>query len=261
MTNNNNRASKESEEKAGQKSGWGSLIIMAAVVLLIRSCAYEPFHIPSESMLPNLKIGDYLFVSKLSYGYGMYSTPVPFPLLKDRVFFKMPERGDVVVFREPGNENIAFIKRVMALPGDTVKVTDSQPYINGKPIQREKVADYRDTSPAGNIRYVKQYKETLENGKTYSVIEMAGNYGQLDNTRTFKVPEGHFFVMGDNRDASRDSRAPDLGYVPIKNLVGRADLVFFSVCCNVKFWQVWKLPFNLRADRFFKRIQADKIEN
>lgn len=232
-----------------------TLIYAALLALVFRTVAYEPFNIPSESMLPNLLIGDYLFVSKLSYGYGPYSTPLPLPALKNRLFFTPPERGDVIVFRPPNQPGISYIKRLIGLPGDTVQMREGILYLNGEAVPRAAITAYiHPIQPGGLPQPVPTYTETLPGGKAYTIIEMHGPLGNLDNTPVFHVPPQHYFFMGDNRDGSADSREASLGFVPEANLVGKAEMLFFSGKPEVRFWEFWKWPFAIRYERLLKRI-------
>jgi len=196
------------------------------IALTVRTFAYEPFNIPSGSMIPTLLIGDYLFVSKLSYGYSKYSFPFGFIPFEGRIFEDRPERGDVAVFRQPTNTDIDYIKRIIGLPGDRIQVKSGILHINGEPVQRKRAEDY--VTESGSV--VRQYIEVLPNGREHRIIEAFGDNGQADNTQEYVVPAGHYFAMGDNRDRSQDSRyLSDVGYVPAENLIGRAEFLFFSI--------------------------------
>ena len=200
------------------------------IALLVRTFAYEPFNIPSGSMIPTLLVGDYLFVSKFSFGYSKHSLPFSLPLIPGRVMESQPERGDVVVFKLPSDTSQDYIKRVIGLPGDTVQVTNGRLYINNKMVERERIEDYILTDGTGRSAAVAQYLETLPNGRVHRILELFGDQGPSDNTEPFTVPEDHFFMMGDNRDNSADSRAfpSRFRFVPIENLVGRAEFLFYS---------------------------------
>ncbi|MCA3269591.1 MAG: signal peptidase I [Thalassospira sp.] len=232
-----------------------TLIYAGLLALVFRTVAYEPFNIPSESMLPNLLIGDYLFVSKPSYGYGMYSPPLPVKALENRLFFTPPLRGDIIVFRPVSRPDVSYIKRLIGLPGDTVQVRDSILYLNGEAVPRAAITDYvHERRPGGLPEPIPTFTETLPGGKAYTILEMDGDMGGLDDTPVFKVPPGHYFFMGDNRDRSADSRDPSVGFVPEANLVGRADILFFSGKPEVAFWEFWKWPFAVRYDRLLHRL-------
>jgi signal peptidase I len=221
------------------------------IALVIRTFAYEPFNIPSGSMIPTLLVGDYLFVSKFSFGYSRYSLPFSLPLVPGRVLARNPERGDVVVFKLPTDNKTDYIKRIVGLPGDTIQLKDSVLYINGQAVKRERVDDFVQRE-SGAVRRVPRYLETLPNGHQYYVLEHTDNT-VFDSTPVFKVPPGHYFAMGDNRDRSRDSRfLDDVGFVPQVNLVGRAEFLFFSVDGSV--WEFWKWASSLRITRMFSAI-------
>jgi signal peptidase I len=231
-------------------------IFFAAVIALgIRSVAYEPFSIPSGSMIPTLLVGDYLFVSKSSYGYSRYSFPLAVFAFEGRLKAVMPKRGDVAVFRKPHNENIDYIKRVIGMPGDKIQVKDGRLYINHKIVKRTFIGEFKNKSlPDNAVVTYKRYRETLPEGRTHDIIERS-DHEFLDNTEVFTVPENHFFMMGDNRDGSQDSRVmAEVGYVPFDNFVGRAENIFFSVGDEAHIWEIWKWPTALRFKRFFQEI-------
>jgi len=236
------------------------LTVLYAVVIAIfvRTVAYEPFNIPSGSMVPTLLIGDYLFVSKFSYGYSRYSLPLGLPLIAGRIFFTPPQRGDVAVFKWPKDNSTDYIKRVIGLPGDRIQMKEGRLYINGTMVKRERIEDYVDPDlPPEVNRPVLQYLETLPNGRRHRILESRGDNGDLDNTKEFLVPPDHYFMMGDNRDNSSDSRDPrgDVGYVPVENLVGRAEFLFFSTDGSAHLWEPWKWLFAVRYDRPFEGIR------
>jgi signal peptidase I len=231
-----------------------TIIYAIIIALFIRTFFYEPFSIPSASMVPTLQVGDYLFVSKFSYGYSRYSLPFGLPLFSGRIFFHPPHRGDVVVFKLPRDPSIDFIKRIVGLPGDTIQMKDGILNINGQPVQRERVAPYFYDED-GRVTTFIHYIETLPNGYKHDIIEIGDNQ-QFDNTGVFQVPPGHYFMMGDDRDNSADSRDPDsgVGFVPAENLVGHAQFIFFSTNGSAHWWEVWKWPFTIRYSRLFKGI-------
>src|SRR5438128_694133 len=204
---------KRGQDKAG---GWGetirTVVYAVLIALVVRTFAIEPFNIPSGSMIPTLLVGDYLFVSKFSYGYSKHSFPFSFMPFSGRIFESAPKRGDVVVFKLPSDNKTDYIKRVIGLPGDKVRVTDGRLFINGNLIEREKIDDYVYRESGGSLLRSLQYRETLPGGKQHPILE-DGDNRRYDNTQEFDVPEGHYFMMGDNRDHSLDSRA-DVGYVP-----------------------------------------------
>ena len=242
------------QHKSGETKETIKVILYAILIALgIRTVAYEPFNIPSGSMIPTLLVGDYLFVSKLSYGYSRHSLPFSLPLIPGRIFFTEPKRGDVVVFKLPTDNETDYIKRLVGLPGDTVQLKNSILHINGKPVKREKVSDFIERAGESNYTRTARYIETLPGGRRHYILEATENT-IFDNTPVYTVPEGHYFAMGDNRDRSRDSRfLSDVGFIPRQNLVGRAEFLFFSVDGSV--WEFWKWPSTLRLERFFKGIE------
>ncbi|NBX03532.1 MAG: signal peptidase I, partial [Alphaproteobacteria bacterium] len=191
------------ENQKKKKSSWDETIrtIVYAILIAVvfRSFAFEPFHIPSGSMKSNLLVGDYLFVSKYSYGYSRYSFPLGLPLFKGRIGGSEPKRGDVVVFRPPSQPRIDFIKRIMGLPGDKIQVKQGVLYINGAPLPRHQVDDYTDNENPRNVHPISRFEETLPEGKVVGVLKERDN-DYANNTPVFTVPEGHYFMMGDNRD-------------------------------------------------------------
>ena len=224
-----------------------TIVIAGALALGFRSLLFEPFNIPSGSMIPTLLVGDYLFVSKYSYGYSRYSFPFGMAPFDGRVFETSPERGDVAVFRQPQNESVAFIKRIVGLPGDRIQVTDGILRINDVAINRVRKG-FATASDGYNVIRFAVYQETLPNGKSYLIQERSDD-DVLDNTNVFLVPEGHYFMMGDNRDNSRDSRTTSVGMVPAENLIGRAERLFFSHNKSAHLWEIWKWPFAIRYGR------------
>ncbi|MGO8044593.1 signal peptidase I [Rhizobium johnstonii] len=230
-------------------------VIIQALILamVIRTVLFQPFTIPSGSMMPTLLVGDYIFVNKFAYGYSKYSLPFSPDVFSGRLFGADPKRGDIVVFRFPPNPEIDYIKRCIGLPGDHIQVTDGVLYVNGKPVP--KVADGAFTSdykldPGEGVPV---FRETLDDGKSYDTLDQSP-VSRGDNTREFIVPEGHYFMMGDNRDNSLDSRF-DVGFVPAENLVGRASVIFFSLGNDTSFREIWKWPTNMRWDRLFKVVE------
>ena len=224
-----------------------TLFYAIIAALIIRSFLFEPFSIPSGSMYPTLFVGDYLFVSKFTYGYSRHSFPLSFPIIPERIFYKEPKRGDVIVFKTPEDNKTVYIKRLIGLPGDKVEMISNQLFINNKKVKREKVKD----DVYSNFK-VEKYKETLNNGKSYDVFESTERVSFYD-TNSFSeitVPKDHFFVLGDNRDNSQDSRF--VGSIPKSNLVGKAVVVLLSFDTEKgSWWKVWSWFSALRKDRFF----------
>tara|TARA_Y100001970_G_scaffold138049_1_gene169815 strand:+ start:3819 stop:4547 length:729 start_codon:yes stop_codon:yes gene_type:complete len=229
-----------------------SISLAIFIALLIRSFIAEPFNIPSGSMKPNLLVGDFIFVSKWSYGYSKHSLPFSLPIIPSKIFSSQPKRGDVVVFKTPSDNRTDYIKRVIALPGDKIKIINGEIILNNKKIIRKKMSDFIDHDDNSSMKRVRKYLEYHER-KNYQILDIMDN-GIADNTQLFEIPEGHFFVMGDNRDNSQDSRFQTVGFIPFENLVGKARFIFFSLE-NSRFLEVWKWPQAIRLSRIFKKIQ------
>jgi signal peptidase I len=251
---------------AKKKESFGELVKTVVYALLIagvfRSLLFQPFWIPSGSMKSTLLIGDFLFVSKFSYGYSKHSFPWSIFPFEGRIFASLPDRGDVIVFKHPRNGQ-DYVKRLIGLPGETIQMKKGLLFIDGVEVPQEAAGSFVEPLPPGAQLQCKDYPridgevfcekdlayETLPNGVRHIVLNADGNNNpRTDNTREFLVPEGHYFFMGDNRDNSSDSRV-DVGMVPFENLVGRADLIALSF--GGAFWQVW----DWRADRFFVSIK------
>ncbi len=243
------------ERKSGTAAEFFKTIFWAGLIAVgIHTFLYEPFFIPSGSMVPSLLVGDYLFVNKFAYGYSHYSFPFSPDFFSGRIMGRLPPRGAVVVFRPPGQPDEDFIKRVIGLPGDTIQVTNGQLYINGQIVPRTPLGTYTDDSSGGPV-VAQDFTETLPNGKTHAVLKETDE-GFANNTPLYTVPAGDLFMMGDNRDNSEDSRFMDgpVGYVPLENVIGPADRIFFSIDLQYPFAEFWEWPFEIRWDRMLQRI-------
>ncbi len=249
---------------------FGKILFHALILAtLAKTLFFQPFNIPSGSMKETLLIGDYLFVSKTSYGYSKYSLPFSPNLFNGRIFGAKPKRGDIIVFRLPRDTNVDYIKRLIGFPGDTIQVRNGVVFLNGKAIPKKRIDDLiiKDKWGLEKTR-IARYQETLPNGVKYEVLDETP-YGDLDNTRLYTVPAGHYFMMGDNRDNSADSRVTKevsfeaygnerqaVGYIPEENLIGRASMLFFSATQNNRWWAFWRWPFEIRWSRFFKSLRV-----
>lgn len=247
-------ATKKTEENkhASWRETIRTVIFAILLAVTVRSLAFEPFHIPSGSMKSNLLIGDYLFVSKYSYGYSRYSFPLGLPFFSGRIFFSNePKRGDVVVFRFPPNPRIDYIKRLIGLPGDRVQMKGGVVYINGKALERRFIDDFSD-SENNMVKAIPRFTETLPEGKVITILKEKG-IDAANNTKEYIVPKGEYFMMGDNRDNSRDSRF-EVGFVPAENLIGKAEIIWFSTDGSSNYLNPMSWFSALRTDRFFKRV-------
>ncbi|MEM6682853.1 MAG: signal peptidase I [Pseudomonadota bacterium] len=271
----NAKAVKPSEEES-----WTdilkTLIYAVLIAVFLRTVFFKPFSIPSESMVPNLLVGDYLFVSQYSYGYSRFSLPFGPPLFSGRVFDTPPKRGDIAVFKLPRDDQTDYIKRVIGLPGDKVQMVRGVLIVNDKPVKKQRIDDFivpvsGNTDCKKRPRYrvrledgtlvckYPRYRETLDNGRTYEVLDLDRD-GPGDTTQPWVVPEGHYFMMGDNRDASSDSRRPKsigVGFVPYENLVGRAEIIFFSTNGDARLWTPWRWFTAARYSRFLNSLRPD----
>lgn len=248
------KPSQELKKEEGTGEFFKTAILAVLLALFIRTFFFEPFNIPSGSMLPTLQIGDYLFVSKTSYGYSKYSFPFGLADFEGRMMDEKPVRGDVIVFKLPSRPSIDYIKRLVGMPGDTIQVKRGRLYINDKIVHREPVGLKRVSSPEGYNENVMEYIETLPGGAMHTIYEESDS-APLDDTEIFTVPDNHYFFMGDNRDNSQDSRVQDLvGYVPEINLVGRAQILFFSIDETASIFKPWTWPGAIRYNRIFDSI-------
>ena len=232
-----------------------TLFYALVIAVVIRSLFFQPFYIPSSSMEPTLLIGDRIFVKKYSYGYSKHSFPFSPPFFSNRVFNKMPNYGDLVVFKTPADNRTDYIKRLIGLPGDTVQFKNGKIFLNNSEIPRTEVKKKYKIRCGISSPETNAFKETLPNGKDY--IAVYNKTGTIQNTDKYKVPPGHFFFLGDNRDCSKDSRyLSSVGYVANENLVGNASIVFFSNdTVSGSIFKFWNWDQSLRIDRFFKLLK------
>ena len=232
-----------------------TLLIAGVIAVGFRSFVAEPFNIPSGSMIPTLLVGDYLFVTKYSYGYSRYSFPFGLAPINDRVFSgnRKPQRGQVAVFRLPLDTSVDYIKRVIGLPGDRVQVKRGLLHINGQPVDRRMIGHGVQEATRGK-QMMTLYEETLPDGKIHRIQEISDQQ-IFDNTPEFVVPAGHYFMMGDNRDNSRDSRSSSVGFVPLENFIGEAQFLFFSHDNSASVWEIWNWPSAIRLGRLGNTIE------
>ena len=236
-----------------------TILYAGLIAIGIRTVAFEPFNIPSGSMIPTLLVGDYLFVSKYAYGYSKHSMPFSPDLFSGRILGSLPARGDVAVFKYPRDNTTDYIKRIVGLPGDRIQMRGGRLWLNGQEVPRESLGLYT-VEGDGPRMTVRRYRENLPGspgarGVGHEILE-ASDDGQYDNTAEFVVPANHVFAMGDNRDNSLDSREMNaVGFVPVENLVGRAEMIFFSVDGTAAWWEVWAWPMAIRWNRLFSAVR------
>ncbi len=256
-------------KKSAASEWWETIVVIFQALLIaivLRFFLFQPFSIPTASMQQTLMIGDYFIANKWVWGYGKHSFSLgrygDFALLdfelpiSNRILGSLPVRGDVAVFR-PVPQNMEYIKRVVGMPGDTIQVREGRLYINGTVVDRERIGTRIDTDSNGDSREVTVYRETFPEGSSHIIQEISDTM-PLDNTPEYVVPAGHYFMMGDNRDRSADSRVlGQVGYVPAVNLIAKAEARFFSIKDNLPPWQIWQWPANVRWDRMFQSINGD----
>jgi signal peptidase I len=230
-----------------------TVVYALLIALFLRVLFFQPYTIPSASMEPNLYEGDYIIVTKWTYGYSRHSIPFSPPLFSGRILEKQAHRGDIVVFKLPRDHKVDYIKRVIGLPGDRIQMKQGRLYLNDKPVPREPLPSIKEDIGDGYVRDVARYRETLPGGKTYITNDF-GTDGQLDNTDVYLVPAGHYFMMGDNRDNSEDSRVPPeaggVGYVPAENFEGKAQIILLSWKPGASIFKPWTWVLNLQPSRF-----------
>ena len=235
-----------------------TVAIALLIALFLRVLLFQPFTIPSASMEPTLLEGDYIIVSKFAYGWSRHSIPMSPPIFKGRLFEQKPHRGDIVVFKLPRDGHTDYIKRLVGLPGDRMQVKQGTLYVNDKPVQRMPLSPVQLDSAFGVPHEVARYQETMaDTHKTYTTYSF-GNDGEVDNTGVYTVPAGNYFMMGDNRDNSVDSRYPPetgVGFVPAENLVGRAEVILFSWKEGASLIKPWTWFTDARPSRWGERLQ------
>jgi signal peptidase I len=253
-------AAEAPEQQPAAHEEWieiGKTIVYALLIaLVLRILLFQPFTIPSASMEPTLLTGDYIIVSKYSYGYSRHSIPFSPPIFKGRIFARTPARGDIIVFKLPRDGHTDYIKRLIGLPGDRVQVKHGVIFINDKPIDKQPDGKLTISSPYGSEQ-VDRYKETFPNGKVHVGFSMDPS-SDIENTGVFLVPAHHYFMMGDNRDNSLDSRVPEeigVGFVPEENLVGKAQIILLSWNEKAAIFKPWTWFLDVRLNRFFRVLK------
>ena len=232
-----------------------TLFIALFIAILIRSLFFQPFYIPSSSMEPTLLVGDRIFVSKYTYGYSKHSFPFSPPLFNSRIFFSKPNYGDLVVFKTPSDNRTDYIKRLIGLPGDKIQIINGDLFINSKKIKKNQTQNHTEVKCATEKIPIVSYNEILPNNKKHQVVYF--QIGSMVNSDIYTVPNRHYFLLGDNRDCSRDSRfLSSVGYVHENNLVGKARVIFFSNDTDKSsFLYFWNWKNSLRFERFFNILK------
>jgi signal peptidase I len=244
--------------KAGGAGELVKIIIQALLIaLVVRTVLFQPFNIPSGSLIPTLLVGDYVMVSKYSYGWSRFSVPLISTVLPSgRLWAAAPQRGDIAVFKLPKDNSTDFIKRVIGLPGDHIQMKNGLLFINGVMAPREPDGTFFIKDEFGRDKAVPRYIETLPNGVKHPIIEVDNDTGYYSNTPEYIIPEGHYFMMGDNRENSDDSRdLNEVGYVPFENFVGKGQIVFFSLAEDASPFKFWQWPSTVRVDRLLSIIR------
>lgn len=231
-----------------------TIVYALAIVFFVRTFLYQPFVIPSGSMRGTLLEGDYILVNKFVYGYSRFSLPFSPHIFDGRIMGGEPARGDVVVFRPPATPSTDYVKRIVGLPGDRIQMKDGVLYINGAAVGMTQIADLTLEDGAGGAITYNRFIETLPNGVAHEVLSNTVR-SSADNTPEYTVPEGAYFMMGDNRDGSRDSRFTEVGFIPYENIVGRVENIFFSADGSAAFWEIWQWPAAIRYDRMFTAVR------
>ncbi|MDN5248365.1 MAG: signal peptidase I [Wolbachia endosymbiont of Tyrophagus putrescentiae] len=240
-------------EKSKIRSSLSSLFLLLLIGLSIRSFVFEPFHIPSSSMKSTLLEGDYIFASKYAYGYSKHSFPFALNIFNGRIFYTPPQRGDIIVFKPVHNTNIRFVKRVIGMPGDKVQMIDGDLFLNGEKVPRKESGSFLDYE---SNRSIPRYIETLPNSKKHEILIDSSVHKFSYNTSVYHVPNNQFFVMGDNRNNSIDSRFPEVSFIPMENIIGRVSIVGLSFKLKKVDWLPFnfRLPVSLRLNRIFRQV-------